>query len=418
MTDPARAIDDWLDALGTLWPGALVHADRQPEAPASRGFLVLPSARRPKLLIPVGARALAAAAADRTTAFDSLTRRLSRRGLGTLLRLGLGPAMFRDRVTVIPAADTESIEDHLAGLVGEPVRVAIAIGTARANRKPVLQVYTERGTEVGFAKVGTTMLANQLIRAEAGTLARLESQSLTALAVPRVRHHGRWHDHEVLLLDALPTRGRARRELPIAAMAAIAGVGTGTTSALADSPWFAALRDRTAGLGPDFAERFDDLAAALADRHGRTTLAHGCWHGDWGPWNMAWHQQLPQVWDWERFADGVPVGFDAAHFVAHPALAAIGQRDQAMAALAGPVAEAVARLIASPADSPACAAVVDAYLLEMACRFATDCGPDPADPVRQAATWRVELAELRLSPLGSGRHRRPDSAHTPTRRAG
>jgi hypothetical protein len=37
---------------------------------------------------------------------------------------------------------------------------------------------------------------------------------------------------------------------------------------------------------------------------------------------MAWHKGTLAVWDWERSAEGVPVGLDAAHFDLQVALAA------------------------------------------------------------------------------------------------
>jgi hypothetical protein len=43
-------------------------------------------------------------------------------------------------------------------------------------------------------------------------------------------------------------------------------------------------------------------------------LTYGAWHGDWTPWNMAWRRDVLHVWDWERFAPAVPVGFDALHY--------------------------------------------------------------------------------------------------------
>jgi len=417
MSGGARPIDDWLDAVRTLWPGALVRAERRPSGSALdsavRTFLVLPSARRPKVLIPAGARRLAVATAVHSSAADSPTRRASRHGLATLFRLGLG-RLFRDRITLDPVRGATSVEDYLGRIMGEPVRLTVAIGSARANRKPVLHVYTAAGTEIGFAKVGITAFANRLVRAEAATLQTLAAHGLTALDVPLVRQHGRWREHEVLLLGALPSRGPARRGLPIAAMREIAGIATTAAQPLAGGSWFAGLPDRIGRLDPDFSVPLGKLAAALADRHGDTELVHGAWHGDWGPWNMGWHRGRPQLWDWERFGIGVPVGFDAAHYLAHPALAAVGSRAPALAALAGPVAAAVAEVTGCEPDSAVPAAVVDAYLIELAVRFAHDCGPDPDDWVRRAATWRIELAAARLTSPAYGRR----SGVAPTRRAG
>jgi hypothetical protein len=52
----------------------------------------------------------------------------------------------------------------------------------------------------------------------------------------------------------------------------------------------------------------------LAVRAPDACLVLGCWHGDWSPWNMASTSGGLLVWDWERFAGGVPLGFDALHY--------------------------------------------------------------------------------------------------------
>ena len=46
-----------------------------------------------------------------------------------------------------------------------------------------------------------------------------------------------------------------------------------------------------------------------------TELGFGRWHGDWSPWNMGRAGGRMQVWDWEQSAVGVPLGFDAVHFL-------------------------------------------------------------------------------------------------------
>ncbi len=45
----------------------------------------------------------------------------------------------------------------------------------------------------------------------------------------------------------------------------------------------------------------------------------GAWHGDWTAWNCAAAAQADQVlvWDWERYTEGVPRGFDALHHHFH-----------------------------------------------------------------------------------------------------
>ena len=39
-------------------------------------------------------------------------------------------------------------------------------------------------------------------------------------------------------------------------------------------------------------------------------LPLGLAHGDWTPWNVAWHKGTPWVWDWEYADFDVPIGMD------------------------------------------------------------------------------------------------------------
>jgi hypothetical protein len=79
------------------------------------------------------------------------------------------------------------------------------------------------------------------------------------------------------------------------------------------------------------------LLERLADRFGEQPVRFGSWHGDWGPWNMVWAGERVRLWDWERFARGVPYGLDALHYAlpAEPEKAQLlGLRESAAKALA------------------------------------------------------------------------------------
>ena len=76
------------------------------------------------------------------------------------------------------------------------------------------------------------------------------------------------------------------------------------------------------------------------------------------------------VWDWERFAAGVPVGFDALHYDLQPR--ALGQVDAAGAAAADSVRRApgCSRRFGVPAGSAPAVAVL--YLVEILTRYVGD----------------------------------------------
>jgi hypothetical protein len=202
-------------------------------------------------------------------------------------------------------------------MLGRPVLVSVHLGAPRANRKPVLQLLTEAGETIGFAKVGINPLTASLVRAEHATLDRLHATGLTQLHAPRVLGQDRWNDLEILVLSPLPVWRRRVPPLPGAlqrAMTEIAGVAGVRESAITTSEYWQHLMARleAAGDGPEHAAlgsalaRLESLACAA-------TLRFGSWHGDWTPWNMASTAEGLLVWDWERFTTPAPTGFDALH---------------------------------------------------------------------------------------------------------
>ena len=107
-------------------------------------------------------------------------------------------------------------------------------------------------------------------------------------------------------------------------------------------------------------ERLEGLAG--------TRLVFGTWHGDWGPWNLRATPGRLLVWDWERSADRVPLGFDLLHFGYQTALQGLGQ-PPATAAATG--RDRAAPHLAELGQRPGVAELLcDLYLLERLCRAA------------------------------------------------
>jgi len=76
------------------------------------------------------------------------------------------------------------------------------------------------------------------------------------------------------------------------------------------------------------------------------------------------------VWDWERTADGVPVGFDALHYRFHQALA--GTKESSITALLGAAAATTPTLNALGVAEDAVPAITALYALEMHLRFGAE----------------------------------------------
>lgn len=349
-----------------LWPPpATVSIGRGPAGPES--YLVLPRAADPRLVLPAG-RVAAAAAVRRYAASRSVRAAVRTQVLAAALRVGLGPLLLRDRIAVTDQG--ESLVARLRAELGSDLQVSVHLGPPRANRKPVLQLLTPAGAPVGFAKVGATELTRRLVDAEAAALRGLAGASLPTVEVPRVLLHEPYGPAAVLVQSALPVWEGARTVDPAvrtAAMREVAGHAGVRTAPVGASAWGTELAARLDKIA-DPATR-ELLAGTLAAEAGRS-LPLGAWHGDWTPWNMAVRSGRALVWDWERCAVGVPVGFDAVHYALQEALWRRGADPLAAtrAVLAGMPA-LLAPFGLDPADA---AAVGRLYLVEIAARYQLD----------------------------------------------
>ncbi|MUL42295.1 aminoglycoside phosphotransferase [Streptomonospora sp. PA3] len=304
-----------------LWPcgGLLGRGEartlRREASPAGDGdvreYLPVPSAHNPRVILPAANRYAAARGVAAFAQRHSLRDRLRAAGLTAAFASGLAPLLLRDRLHVGPG---RTIEHELSEALERRVVIAVHIGPPRANRKPVLLVLTPAGRSVGYAKLGVNELTSRLVRAETRALALLAESRLPDITVPRLLHEGEWNGHPLLVQDPLPvgrqTDRPTRRQL-LRCVVQISALEPVRVLPLSQSPYRSALADRIAALGerPESAP----LRASL-DALPDVRLPFGAWHGDLTRWNIAGTPRRAFVWDWERLAFGVPVGFDALHY--------------------------------------------------------------------------------------------------------
>ena len=385
------------EVLELLYP-APCHTDGTAGTPIAE-YYVVPDAKRPRLLVPSTSRKVAAAAVRRYAEPQSRSAKLKRDAVVAALRTGASGVLLRDRVKVTGPIG-ESIDGYLREALGRELAVSIHIGPARANRKPVLQLIDPEGDTFGFGKMGTGPLTQRLVRDETNALIALVDSGLSKLTVPRVLHAGTWRGLQVLVQSALPVwlpRAPLTTRRLSAAMLDIAGCCGFSTGTLGGSAYWAELRGRLHALG-DRPEGVALTAAAelLISRAGETTLRYGAWHGDWAPWNMANLADALLVWDWERFAQGVPVGFDAGH---HELQKRIPARDDATAAVEHTVRQA-AELLAPfgvAAESRELTALL--YLVDLAARYLTDRQAEAGARLGVLGTWLLPVLIRRVEEL-------------------
>ncbi|WP_238012578.1 hypothetical protein KZZ52_55865 [Dactylosporangium sp. AC04546] len=378
------------EVLGLLYPGS--------GGPPVE-YLVIPNARRPRLLVPADDRRLAAAAVRRYAEPQSRLARLKRDAVVTALRTGLSGLLLRDRLRLCPAADT--IDAYLRGALGADLRLSVHIGPARANRKPVLQLLAPDGHTVAFAKLGTSTLTRTLVRAEGNALNAVGTAHFTALRVPEVLHAGRWGEHEVLVQSALPVwRPRAPLTAPrlTAAMREVAACCGTSHGTLDGSGYWTRLRARLGAIA-GHAEGAVLRAAAerLARTAGRTDLTYGSWHGDWSPWNMASLADTLLVWDWERFTPGVPVGFDALHHALQLGIARAPSAGDAVNELVGEAPGLLRPFGVTHRQAVEVTTLL--YLVDLATRYVTDRQAEAGARLGVLGSWLLPVLVARVEAL-------------------
>jgi hypothetical protein len=311
--------------------------------------------------------------------------RLARQAWRRAHRMGLPARLPFQRLAITP--DPDGIEAHLADVLGRQVRIGVLLGPPRANLKPVLQVFDEAGATVAFAKVGLTPLTEKLLATEAAALALIATKDTHTFTAPSVLDHGSWKGVPILVQSALPlAQGDHAPDVPpLEVMVEIAGLTGVTHQSLASSELSLATPDDTHWHGLDL-RVFADLRAALGSAG---ELPLGAWHGDFGPWNMGVAGRRVEVWDWERFAARVPVGFDAAHYQVQRGVAAAADPELSWRRI---VADIEAVLHASGLDESVASGVGSAYLLAIVNRYRGDAGDAPTDRLRARLAWLASVA--------------------------
>ncbi|GLW31397.1 hypothetical protein [Actinoplanes regularis] len=362
-------------------------------------YLVVPNAHRPRLLVPTASRSVAAAAVRRYAEPQSRIARLKRNAVVAAVHARADRLLFRNRIRVTGPVSA-SVDGYLSDALRRDLSVSVHIGPARANRKPVLQLLTPDGDTFAFGKIGTGPLTQRLVRAETAALNALQTSGLTKLTVPRVLHAGQWRGMQVLVQSSLPIwlpRATLNSRRLTAAMLDIAGCCGYTTGPLVQSAYWHELRARLAAVGDreEGAALFGAIDL-LAAHSGETTLRYGAWHGDWAPWNMANVADALLVWDWERFATGVPLGFDAIHHELQKRIQSSGDARGAVEATVRKADELLAPFGVAPVARETTALL---YLMDLAVRYLTDRQAEAGARLGVLGTWLLPVLIRRVEEL-------------------
>jgi hypothetical protein len=235
----------------------------------------------------------------------------------------------------------------------------------------VLQLLTDAGTSLGFAKVGWNGLTRQLVDHEAATLRRFATIRMDRLEVPRVLHRGTWRDLDVSIISPLEPRSSSQvrgRDPSTAELVELSGLDGTSSSRFVGSTYAARLRERVAALDPSVRSGYSTALRRLEARAGNAVLTFGTAHGDWAPWNMIALEDRLLVWDWERCRSDMPALLDVCHYVFQREW--LRRKRTPAEALATSIAQATAHAPAFDLDDGRVELIAGLYLLELALRYA------------------------------------------------
>jgi hypothetical protein len=374
-----------------LWPAPATVAASRSTLAGQTGYFVVPSLRKPRYLVPTDV-----AGAERMFSRHGGSRsdRAARAVWRRAHRTGIAARLPLTRLSI--AAEPEGIEAYLAAALGEPVRIGVLLGPPRANQKPVIQIFSTSGQTIAFAKLGLTALTASLLATEASALALLGERPPKSFTAPQLLHHGEWKGVPILVQQALTLAQseQAPQATPLDVMVEIASTLGIRSESLADSAFMARVRPPAGEQWNGIDVRaFAGLAAAVETAG---DIGFGCWHGDFGPWNMARDASSTEVWDWERFETDVPVGLDPAHYQTQRGVAAQTEP----AAAWGLMTTDVAAVLDVAGLDPATAEVVAAcYLLAIVARYRTDVGAEPTAALRRRMTWLAAVSAIAVTRL-------------------
>jgi len=309
----------WL--IGLLW-GSDASVDIIPaNADDRRGgerYAIVGGIGHPRFLVPMASERAAISSLRAYNALRSPARRAMRSGLAAGMRWGVDPVMVRHHLLVDAGPDSASaLLDEVAPILGGgDVAFAVGVGAPGPNRKPTLQVFSDTGAPIAYAKVGWNDYTRGLVRREAEAL-RTVSGGTANVGAPRLMDVKSSTDLEMSLVAPLPEGVRRHppaSPTPLGATLDVAGMGERTTSELAASDYVAGLAGRLSDLTESPSEKVAAQAIeVIATRAGHLPLSVGGWHGDWTHWNLARDGERLFAIDWEHWGRA-PLGFDLLHY--------------------------------------------------------------------------------------------------------
>jgi hypothetical protein len=367
--------------VGQVWPGSVesegmvvVTRGRLPTThrPIER-YLVLPSIRRPAILVPATApaRALAVYTAAKSTRAANVAGAAGRILAAPLLARSASSLTVGVRTDAVGSAESWSVIDAIARDVGAPGLLGcLPVRRYRPGSKPVIAMFDPRGTDAFWAKVGWSPWTRRLIANEYQAISRLY-HAVDQVAVPRPVASGAWASLTYSVTEALSgpvPRWRESPETNPGPLRSVMTTGDMSEGSYGQSAYSARLGrhlERVLPVEPEVGKALTQWHARLRGEVASLRFAQS--HGDWVPWNLGTDGHGIVAWDWEHSQCDAPVGFDFLHWHFQTTLARPRARlTDAVAA----VDRAAGSLELLGIDPAARGVVVAGYLLDILTRGA------------------------------------------------
>jgi hypothetical protein len=309
----------------TSEPGTIT-VTRTPESPPGfrliESYAIVPSAGRPRYLIPLSSRAIASRSLSLYASLAPRLRKSVRSAAAAGIKLGVVQSVLRDRMHVHVREDLQgrgladiSLVQRLGQMLGEPVSAMVSLGGSGPYAKPVVQLVSDGGEPIGFVKVGWNRITHRLVTNEVRMLQLCRRAAPVTFRVPRPVSFEDWNGMKVSVVSPLPedVRRYPSGALPsIAITREIGDLVPGGVQPLWESAYVNQLRSALHLQGAPLGTR--EVVDRLRRHSPHPRLRFGAWHGDWSSWNLAKRGGEVHAWDWEHGGEGVPLGFDIINF--------------------------------------------------------------------------------------------------------
>src|ERR1700730_39015 len=281
---------------------------------SSREFIVLPSRKLPRWLLPLGNPAIAVKSFDIYAPYARSGRILKWIANGLLLSGWTG---FPQNRVLVSFSGRLPLEELVHQLTGESHPIfSFSMGAPGRFQKLTVQVMGPDGAILGYMKLPLTELAQERVRHEAAVLKGLENSALRPY-VPRLLYAGPWEHGYLVFQSALtgapgPTVLTSKHDKLLNTMHEVHSVskpGPALVEYVAQR-W----RNFAPQLGRTWNEIGNEILHCCAQGLASRSVVWGLMHGDFTPWNSKLSHCELLVFDWESAEEEAPLDWDLFHF--------------------------------------------------------------------------------------------------------